>query len=428
MSEWTRWRQLVLGIICMVTIANLQYGWTLFINPIDQKYHWGRAAIQVTFTIFIVTETSVVPLAGYLVDRFGPRVMVCSSGALVAIAWVINSIADSLTMLYLAALIAGFGAGPIFAATVGNALKWFPDQRGLAAGLTAAGFGAGSAVTVVPIANMIQSSGYEAAYLWFGLGQGIVVMVVALLLRAPPQAKVIAPVSPLLQQSRSDYAPSDVLKSPPFWLMYAMFVMVGTSGLMATAQLAPIARDFAIDNVPVSILGLTMPALSFALSFGLVLNGLSRPFFGWVSDQIGREYTMFIAFFLEGIGIYALFLFANSPMLFVLLSGLVYFAWGEIFALFPAACTDIYGHKFAAANYGMLYTAKGVAALLVPFANVLTTVTGSWTAVFVAASVLNIVAATLALVALKPMRIRAMTNESLASPNPDTRGLPNWRE
>jgi OFA family oxalate/formate antiporter-like MFS transporter len=288
--------------------------------------------------------------------------------------------------------------------------------------------GAGSAVTVVPIANMIQSSGYEAAYLWFGLGQGIVVMVVALLLRAPPQAKVIAPVSPLLQQSRSDYAPSDVLKSPPFWLMYAMFVMVGTSGLMATAQLAPIARDFAIDNVPVSILGLTMPALSFALSFGLVLNGLSRPFFGWVSDQIGREHTMFIAFFLEGIGIYALFLFANSPMLFVLLSGLVYFAWGEIFALFPAACTDIYGHKFATANYGMLYTAKGVAALLVPFANVLTTVTGSWTAVFVAASVLNIVAATLALVALKPMRIRAMTNESLASPNPDTRGLPNWRE
>ncbi|MGA7388648.1 MAG: oxalate/formate MFS antiporter [Pseudolabrys sp.] len=417
MSEWTRWRQLVLGIICMVTIANLQYGWTLFINPIDQKYHWGRAAIQVAFTIYIVTESWVVPFAGYFIDRFGPRVMVCGSGALIATAWVTNSVADSLILLYIAAVIAGLGAGPIFGATVGNALKWFPDRRGLAAGLTAAGFGAGSALTVVPIANVIQSRGYEAAYLWFGLGQGAVVMVVALLLRAPRQAEVAAPVLLPVQQTKRDYTPSDVLSSPPFWLMYAMFAMVGTSGLMATAQLAPVARDFAIDNVPVSILGLTMPALSFALSFGLVLNGLSRPFFGWVSDQIGREHTMFIAFFLEGIGIYALLLFANSPMLFVLLSGLVYFAWGEIFALFPATCTDIYGRNFATANYGMLYTAKGVAALLVPFANVLTTATGSWTAVFVAASVFNIVAATLALVALKPMRIRVMTNESLASPN-----------
>ena len=422
MSEWTRWRQLVLGIICMVTIANLQYGWTLFINPIDQKYHWGRAAIQVAFTIYIVTESWVVPFAGYLIDRFGPRIMVCGSGALIATAWVINSVADSLTLLYIAAVIAGLGAGPIFGATVGNALKWFPDRRGLAAGLTAAGFGAGSALTVVPIANVIQSSGYEAAFLWFGLGQGVVVMVIALLLRAPRQAEVAVLVLLPVQQAKRDYAPSDVLSSPAFWLMYAMFVMVGTSGLMATAQLAPVARDFAIDNVPVSILGLTMPALSFALSFGLVLNGLSRPFFGWVSDQIGREHTMFIAFFLEGIGIYALLLFANSPILFVLLSGLVYFAWGEIFALFPATCTDIYGRKFATANYGMLYTAKGVAALLVPFANVLTMATGSWTAVFVAASVLNIVAAILALVALKPMRIRAMTNESLASPDPDTGG------
>ena len=422
MSEWTRWRQLVLGIICMVTIANLQYGWTLFINPIDQKYHWGRAAIQVAFTIYIVTESWVVPFAGYLIDRFGPRIMVCGSGALIATAWVINSVADSLTLLYIAAVIAGLGAGPIFGATVGNALKWFPDRRGLAAGLTAAGFGAGSALTVVPIANVIQSSGYEAAFLWFGLGQGVVVMVIALLLRAPRQAEVAVLVLLPVQQAKRDYAPSDVLSSPAFWLMYAMFVMVGTSGLMATAQLAPVAKDFAIDNVPVSILGLTMPALSFALSFGLVLNGLSRPFFGWVSDQIGREHTMFIAFFLEGIGIYALLLFANSPILFVLLSGLVYFAWGEIFALFPATCTDIYGRKFATANYGMLYTAKGVAALLVPFANVLTMATGSWTAVFVAASVLNIVAAILALVALKPMRIRAMTNESLASPDPDTGG------
>ena len=187
-----------------------------------------------------------------------------------------------------------------------------------------------------------------------------------------------------------------------------MFVMVGASGLMATAQLAPVAADFAIDKVPVSILGMTMPALGFALSLGLVLNGLSRPFFGWVSDRIGRENTMFIAFLLGGIGNLALLVFASNPLLFVLLAGLVFFCWGEIFALFPAACTDIYGRKFAATNYGMLYTAKGTAALLVPLANVLTASTGSWTAVFAVTSALNIVAAILALVVLKPMRIKAI--------------------
>jgi MFS transporter, OFA family, oxalate/formate antiporter len=419
-SGLARWGQLALGIVCLVMIANLQYGWTLFIDPIDQKYGWGRAAIQVAFTIYIVTETWVAPISGYLIDRFGPRVMVCGGGALVAIAWVINSVADSLILFYCAAVVAGLGAGPIFGAAVGNALKWFPDRRGLATGLSAAGFGAGSALTITPLANMIQASGYEAAYLRFGLGQGIVVMLVALMLRAPQPTEVVSTAVPLVQQGRRDYAPVDVLKSPPFWLMYAMFVMVGTGGLMVTAQLAPVARDFAIDNVPVSILGQTMPALGFALSIGLVLNGLSRPFFGWVSDHIGRENTMLIAFLLGGIGIYALLLLAHSPTMFVLLAGLVYFAWGQIFALFPATCTDIYGRKFATTNYSMLYTAKGTAALLVPWGNVLTTATGSWTAVFAVASALNIIAAILAVAALKPMRRRTIANESVMPPNPGT--------
>src|SRR5690242_3765838 len=405
-SEGTRWGQLIFGIICMVMIANLQYGWTLFVGPIDQKYHWGRAAIQVAFTIFVLTETWLVPIEGYLIDKFGPRAMISASGVLVAIAWVINSVADSLPMLYLGAAIGGIGAGVVYGGSVGNALKWFPDRRGLAAGLTAAGFGAGSALTVIPIYNMIQSSGYQSAFLWFGLGQGIIVVLVGLLLRAPQAGEVPAPASSAVQQSRRDYAPAEVLRSPPFWLMYAMFVMVGSGGLMAVAQLAPIAKDFKIDTIPVSILGLTLPALTFALSIDRVLNGFTRPFFGWVSDNIGRENTMFIAFLLEGIGIYVLLLVASNPFWFVILSGLVFFAWGEIYSLFPATCTDLYGRKFATTNYGMLYTAKGTAALLVPLANVLTTATGSWHAVFYVAAILNIVAAVMALFVLKPMRMR----------------------
>src|SRR5262245_13098292 len=206
-SDTTRASQLIFGIICMVMIANLQYGWTLFVGPIDQKYHWGRAAIQFAFTLFVLTETWLVPIEGYLIDKFGPRIMISGSGALIAIAWIINSYADSLFLLYLGAAIGGIGAGVIYGGSIGNALTWFPDRRGLAAGLTAAGFGAGSAFTVVPIANMIHSSGYEAAFFWFGLGQGIVVMFVALLLRAPAAGEVAAPPAPAVQQTRRDYSP-----------------------------------------------------------------------------------------------------------------------------------------------------------------------------------------------------------------------------
>jgi len=405
-SKNTRWVQLTLGIVCMVMIANLQYGWTLFVNPIDQKYHWGRAAIQVAFTIFVVTETWLVPIEGWLIDRYGPKFMVCVSGILIAVAWVINSVADSLMLLYLGAAIGGVGAGIIYGASVGNALKWFPDRRGFAAGLTAAGFGAGSALTVVPIANMISSSGYQSAFLWFGLGQGIVVAIVGLFLRAPASGP--PQQTGTVQQTRRDHGPAEVLKSVPFWVMYVMFVMVGTGGLMATAQLAPIAKDFKVDGIPVSILGLTLPALQFALSIDRVLNGVTRPLFGWISDNIGRENTMFVAFLLEGIGIYALLMYAHDPFMFVILSGLVFFAWGEIYSLFPATCTDMFGRKYATANYGMLYTAKGTAALLVPFGNLLTSATGNWTAVFIIAAALNIIAAIMALVLLKPMRARAV--------------------
>ena len=398
----TRLVQLVVGIVCMVMIANLQYGWTLFVLPIDNKFHWGRPSIQVAFSIFVLFETWLVPVEGWLVDRFGPRIVVLVGGVLVAIAWALNSTADTLTMLYVAAAIGGIGAGAVYGTCIGNALKWFPDRRGLAAGLTAAGFGAGSALTIIPIQGMIQSRGYEATFLWFGIGQGLVVIVLSLLLQAPRPGET--PASRRLPQTARDYTPLEVLRSPVFWVMYVMFVLVAAGGLMATAQLAPIATDFQVAKVPVSILGLTLPALTFALSIDRVLNGLTRPFFGWVSDFLGRENTMFIAFGLEAIGIWALGVFGRDPLLFVILSGVVFFAWGEIYSLFPSTCTDAYGAKYATTNAGLLYTAKGTASLLVPLANVLSAATGDWHAVFVVAALMNALAAIAALAVLRPLR------------------------
>jgi OFA family oxalate/formate antiporter-like MFS transporter len=407
--------QLVLGIVAMAMIANLQYGWTLFVNPISDKYGWSRASIQVAFTIFVLTETWLVPIEGYFVDKFGPRPVVLVGGILCGLGWLMNSYASTLTMLYIAAAVSGVGAGAVYGTCVGNALKWFPDRRGLAAGLTAAGFGAGSAVTIVPISKMIASAGYESAFFYFGIGQGIIVFLIALCLSRPPAQKAgqVAKV----QQSRREYKPSEVLKKPVFWVMYAMFVMVAAGGLMATAQLGPIAKDFKIDGVPVNIMGLVLPALTFALAIDRVLNGLTRPFFGWVSDQIGRESTMLIAFAAEAVGILCLYKFGHNPIAFVILTGLVFFAWGEIYSLFPSTCADTFGSKYAAANAGMLYTAKGTASLLVPLSSILTTATGSWEAVFILASIMNAIAALMAWFVLRPMR-RAQMNESSAVVQP----------
>ncbi len=384
----------------MVMIANLQYGWTLFVGPLDAAHHWGRAAIQVAFTIFVLCETWLVPVEGWLVDRFGPRTVVLGSGFLVALAWVMNGLADSLAVLYVAAAIGGIGAGGVYGTCVGNALKWFPDRRGLAAGLTAGGFGAGSALTIIPIQNMINASGYATTFIAFGLGQGLMVMGLSWLLSAPQPGQV--PAAKLPQAAR-DYTPLDMLRTPVFYVLYAMFVTVAAGGLMATAQLAPIADDFQVAKVPVSLVGLTLPALTFALSIDRVLNGLTRPFFGFVSDHIGRENTMFIAFGLEAVGIWALSAVGQNPVLFVILSGLVFFAWGEIYSLFPSACTDAYGTKYATTNAGLLYTAKGTAALLVPFGNVISAATGSWHAVLLIAAVANGAAAIAALLVLKPL-------------------------
>ncbi|MCW2236871.1 oxalate/formate MFS antiporter [Azospirillum canadense] len=410
-----RWFQLVIGVICMSMIANLQYGWTLFVNPIDEKYHWGRAGIQVAFTIFVVMETWLVPVEGWFVDKFGPRIVVLIGGILCGLAWAINSVADSLAMLYLGAAIGGIGAGGVYGTCVGNALKWFPDRRGLAAGLTAAGFGAGSALTVVPIANMIKSSGFEATFLTFGIGQGLVVFLLAWFLAEPKAGQVPSVLKSGVAQSRESYTPVQMMKTPVFWVMYLMFVMVAAGGLMATAQLGPIAKDFQLDGVPVSIMGLTLPALTFALSIDRVLNGVTRPFFGWVSDNIGRENTMFVAFALECFGILALNQWGHNPVAFVILTGLVFFAWGEIYSLFPACCGDSFGSKYATTNAGLLYTAKGTASLVVPFANIMVASTGSWQSVFFFAAAVNGIAALLALFVLKPLRAKQMSSTTQSS-------------
>ncbi len=397
-----RWLQLLTGIVCMVMIANLQYGWTLFVTPIDQKFHWGRPAIQVAFSIFVVTETWLVPIEGWFVDHFGPRIVVLIGGVLVAIAWALNSTADSLTLLYIAAAVGGIGAGAVYGTCIGHALKWFPDRRGLAAGLTAAGFGAGSALTIIPIQKMISASGYEATFLWFGLGQGLIVIMLSFVLR-PPRAGE-APPSKRLMQTTRDFTPLEMVASPVFWVMYVMFVLVGAGGLMATAQLALIANDFAVAKVPVTLIGITLPALTFALSIDRILNGLTRPFFGWVSDNIGRENTMFVAFGIEALGIWALSALGHDPVMFVVLSGLVFFAWGEIYSLFPSTCTDVYGTRYATTNAGLLYTAKGTASLLIPLGNVLMSVSGGWHMVFVIGAIMNAIAAIMALTVLKPLR------------------------
>ena len=406
-----RWLQLGLGIVGMILIANLQYSWTLFVGPMDAAHHWGRGAIQVAFSVFIITETWLLPIEGYLVDRIGPRFATMAGGVLVAAGWSLNAAADALPILYVGAAVTGLGAGLVYGTAVGNALKWFPDRRGLAAGLTAAGFGAGSALTIIPISNWVSSHGYQSAFLYFGIGQGACVVLASLFLRKPPASAVS------VRASARDKTPAQVLREPSFYLMYVIFVLVGAGGLMATAQLATIASDYGVAKTDVTLMGLTLPALTFALSIDRVMNGLTRPFFGWVSDRIGRENTMFVAFLLEAVGIAALVAFAHNPVLFVILTGLVFFAWGEIYSLFPAACSDRFGTKYCTANYGMLYTAKGTAALLVPLSAYLQASQG-WVTVFWLASGANLVAALLALFVLKRMKYGQDATQEIVRLNP----------
>jgi MFS transporter, OFA family, oxalate/formate antiporter len=409
-SSATRWSQLIFCILCMVLIANLQYGWTFFVNPINQAHHdWSLASIQFAFSIFIALETWLTPIEGWIVDTLGPRIgaklVVGAGGILVALGWVINSRANSLEMLYLGAVVGGTGGGAVYATCVGQAVKWFPDRRGLAVGLTAAGYGAGTALTVIPITQVISSAGYQVAFFWFGLVQGGLVFVLAWLLRAPDPGEVAGTAAPKVAQTSRSYTPVQVLSTPVFWLLYIMFIMVSASGLMATAQLAPIAKDFNVANV---VLMFGLATLPLAGIIDNLCNGGARPLFGWISDNIGREYTMAIAFGLGGVAYWLLGALGHAPWAFVVFAGLIFLTWGEIFSLFPSTCTDTFGTRFATVNLSLLYTAKGASAFLVPLANIIKDSSGSWHMVFVATAIMNFAVVGLALFVLKPMRHRLL--------------------
>ena len=372
-----RWLILFFSVLSMVAVANFQYGWTLFVPPLQKALGADQSSVQVTFTVFVLLETWLVPFEGKLVDRFGPKLLVLLGGLLAGFGWVWSGRATTLTELYIAYAFAGIGAGIVYGTAIGSALKWFPDHRGLAAGLTAAGFGAGSAFTVSPIANMINTSGYQSAFIYWGVIQGAVVVFASFFLKAPPAGRMPAgwtgasTATVKQRQSIADFTSGQMAQTHQFWMMYLMMMLVATGGLMATAQLAPMANDFKVNKIPVSFLFITLPALQFALSADRILNGICRPIWGWISDHIGRENTMALAFTLEAIAIFCLVSFAHKPKLFVVFSAFTFFGWGEIYSLMPAICGDFFGRKHATANYGFLYTAKGTASVFVPIGSAL---------------------------------------------------------
>jgi oxalate/formate antiporter len=401
-----RWNQLVLGVIAMMAISSPQYVWTLFTGPLNAKLGTTLAQLQWTFSLLIILQTWCSPLQAYLVDRFGPRLLISLGALLAGGSWILSAAVDNIWALYLTyGVIGGFGTGIIYVGVIGLMVRWFPDRRGLAAGLAAAGYGFGAFFTSFPIDSMIKSSGYAHTLVVWGVIQGVIGIVAAQWLRLPPDAYRVESTAPTAviaaQQTRRNFSPREMLKNPIFYLLFVMMSMMSTSGLMVTSNVGPFAKDFGVANVLV----LGMAALPLSLTLSRFTNGLTRPFFGWISDHIGREATMALAFSLEAVAILVLFAFINQPALFVVLTGLVFFGWGEIFSLFPSTLTDTFGPKYAATNYGFLYIAQGVGSILGgPAAAFLKQTTGSWTAVFIVVAVLDALTAVLAITVLQTLR------------------------
>jgi OFA family oxalate/formate antiporter-like MFS transporter len=417
----SRWIQLVAGIVAMMAIANLQYAWTLFTKPMQGHLHVTLTAIQWTFALFIALETWLVPFEGYLIDRIGPRFMLGIGGLLVGLGWIGAGHAESLRSLYFWYGLGGVGAGVVYGGTIGNALKWFPDHRGLCVGLTAGAYGVGTALTVSPIASMIKNSGYQHTLVVWGIVQGFIVLAAALFMAKPPVGwappnwkEKQAQIKTRVHSSAVDMTPLQMVRTGSFWMIYSMMTLVAFGGLVVTAQLNPMAVSYHVDKVTV-VFGMT--ALVLAIEVDRILNGFTRPFWGWVSDHIGRENTMFIAFCLEAAAVFALLQLIHRPIWFIALSGLCFFAWGEIFSLFPSITGDLFGQKWATTNYGIVYTAKGLAATFAgPGAAWMFARTGSWTKVFWAMIACDLIAAFAALLWLKPVAARTISRSEAMLP------------
>jgi oxalate/formate antiporter len=403
--------QLLLGLVCMIVISSPQYVWALFTQRLTAGLGVTLAQLQVTFSILIVTQTFLSPWQGVLIDRFGPRVLLSIGVLVTGLSWVLASQASSLTHLYLTyGLLGGIGTGIVYVGVIGHMVQWFPDKRGLATGLAAAGYGIGAVLTTFPISAVLRESSYQAALMRFGLLFGTVGLLAAQGLRRPDktiqperQDEHLAPAP-----AAADFSPIRMLGTPIFWLMFVMMTMMSTTGLMVTSQMGAFTKDFGIAGALV----FGYPLLPLALSVDRVTNGLTRPLFGWMSDRFGRENTMLIAFGLEGTAMSLWLLTRSNPMLFVLLSGLVFFGWGEIFSLFPSTLTDTFGTKYATANYGCLYLAQGVGSVLGgPIAALLHARTGSWSPVFAVIITMDFATAALAIGVLKPMRRRWLEHE-----------------
>jgi OFA family oxalate/formate antiporter-like MFS transporter len=403
-----RWVQLIAGVIAMMAIANLQYAWTIFTKPLMNNLHATLAAVQVTFAAFIIAETWLVPFEGYLIDRLGPRLVIAIGGVLIGLGWIGSGYAQSLHSLYFWYVAGGVGAGAVYGGTVGNSLKWFPDHRGLCVGFTSGAYGIGTALTVAPIAKMITTAGYQKTFITWGSIQGAVVIIAAMFIVAPPKgwvpkgwsaAEALAKVK--VRTSTYDMTHWQMMKTPAFYVIYLMMTLVAFGGLVVTAQIAPIARFYHVDKV---IIAWGMSALVLAIEVDRILNGITRPFWGWVSDHIGRENTMFIAFLCEAAAVFGLLQLTHRPVYFILFSGLCFFAWGEIFSLFPSITGDLFGRKWATTNYGIVYTSKGLASIFAgPVAALASVKTGSWVQVFYAMVACDVLAAFLALFWLKPV-------------------------
>jgi MFS transporter, OFA family, oxalate/formate antiporter len=396
----TRWVQLVLGLIAMMSISSPQYGWTFFTKSLQESLGVPLSALQITFTLVIVLQTFLSPLQGYLIERLGARLLIASGCLLSGLGWITAGYATSLTGLYLTyGLFCGIGTGIVYVGVVGLMVRWFPDRRGFATGVVAAGYGFGALLTNNAVYDMINASGYQHTLIVFGIILGLVGAVAALALRLPTADDTLPP--PPALASGDGKKPSEMLRTRVFWLMFAMMTMMSTGGLMIISQFAAFSRDFGVAGV--TLFG--MAALPLALNIDRITNGLTRPFFGWISDQIGRENTMAIAFLLEAASVTLMVLFRDNALVFVLLSGVVFFGWGEIFSLFPSTLTDTFGAKHATTNYGLLYMAQGIGSILgAPVAAYLREQTGSWLPVFAIIIALDALTGILALALLKPMR------------------------